>query len=329
MLSDPEAKRIVDEVGDEMGLAPIERLAVRLVAKHETQYGAGWDAKSKPPRAELGAGSNNMGAITTTSSTPGTFFVHGDSRFDPETGKVVQYQTKFSKWATPKEGFRELARVLLFKDGKRRPNVARALELGSILELATAMRMNRYFLGVKPLQEAIEAYRSALERRYFEIKAATGEDYFSNGPKAAPSSSREASGSGQALPSSPSVPLFLRQLSASLPVVRRGSRGDLVGVLQFELGLRPDEVFGPLTEARLVEFQKERGIVSEIAPSGKPFALGVCGVRTWAAVFAVRPGTEDDDDDGGPIARLEALRGPEAQAELERAWNDFDETTIA
>lgn len=321
MLSDLEAKRIVDEVGDEMGLAPIERLAVRLVAKHETQYGAGWDAKSKPPRAEFGAGSNNMGAITTSSSTPGTFFAHGDSRFDPETGKVIQYQTKFSKWATPKEGFRELARVLLFKNGVRRPNVARALELGSILELATAMRMNSYFLGTKPLQEAIEDYRAALERRYFEIKASTGEDFFSNGPKAAPGSSREASGSGQVSQSSQSVPSFLRQLSVSLPVLRRGSRGDLVGVLQFQLGLRPDEHFGPVTEAKLIEWQKAHGLTSDIGSSGKPYALGACGVRTWAALFDVQPGDEDET----------TYDPPELHAALEQAWrpgND-DEATIA
>lgn len=324
MMSDLEAKRIVDEVGDEMGLSPIERLAVRLVAKHETQNGAGWDAKSKPPSPERGAGSNNMGAITTTSTTPGTFFVHGDSRFDPETGKVVQYQTKFSKWATPKEGFRELARVLLFKNGQRRANVARALELGSILELATAMRMNSYFLGVKPLQEAIEAYRSALERRYFEIKAATGEDYFSapvNGPKAAPGSSREASGSGQVSQSSQSVPSFLRQLSVSLPVLRRGSRGDLVDVLQFQLGLRPNERFDLATEAKLKEWQKAHGLKPD----------GVCGALSWAELFDVEPG--DEDDDGGPLERLEALRGPEAQAALELAWNegssDDETTTVA
>lgn len=322
MMSDAEAKRLVDEVGDEMGLSPIERLAVRLVAKHETQYGAGWDARHSPPRAERGAGSWNMGADTTTSSTPGTFFVHGDSRFDRETGKVIPYETKFTKYATPQAGFRGLARVLLFKDGQRRANIARALELGSLLEFATAMRMNRYFLGVKPLAEAIEDYRKGLERRYLEIKAATAEDFF-DAPKAADPGSREVSGSGQASESSQSLPRFLRQLSSSLPVLRRGARGDLVGVMQFELGgLEPDEHFGPVTEARLIAFQREHGIASEVAPSGKPYPLGVCGVRTWAALFALKVPDEDDDDDtSGPVAALE------------RAWRetaaDGDEPSVA
>lgn len=320
MLSDVEAKRIVDELGEEMGLAPIERLAVRLVAKHETQYGAGWDAKNKPPRPERGAGSFNMGADTTTSTAPGTFFVHGDSRFDPETGKVIGYETKFAKYPSAKEGFRGLARVLLFKDGQRRPNIARALELGSLLEFVTAMRMNRYFLGVKPIQEAIEDYRAALERRYLEIKASTAESFF-DGPKATAPGSHGASASGQASPSSQSVPRFLRQLSVSLPVLRRGSRGDLVGVLQFQLGLHPDEVFGPVTEAKLVEWQKAHGLTSDIAPSGKPYALGACGVRTWAALFDVGPGDEDES----------TYDAPELHAALIRAWQpgDDDEPTIA
>jgi peptidoglycan hydrolase-like protein with peptidoglycan-binding domain len=300
-VNDLEAKVIVDEVGEEMGLAPIERLAVRLVAKHETQYGAGWDAKHSPPRAELGAGSNNMGAVTTTSTIPDNFFVHGDSRFDPKTGKVVQYETKFSKHATPQAGFRELAQVLLFKPGthERRENVARALELGSLLELATAMRMNRYFLGVKPMPEAIEDYRSALERRYEQVKAATGEDYFS-APKADPGSPG-AWGSEPASPSSQSAPQYLQQLSSSLPVLRQGARGDVVGVMQFELGVEPDEHFGPKTFRRLIEFQQERGIQTDIAPSGKPLPQGVCGVKTWAALFAVEVGAGDDFDDANRV----------------------------
>ena len=299
MLSDQEAKRIVDEVGDEMGLAPIERLAVRLVAKRETGYGAGWDAQHKPaPRAELGAGSNNMGAVTTTSTDPANFFEHKDSRFDPKLGKVVEYVAKFSRHTTPEGGFRELAHVLLFNPGttQRRENVSRALALGSLLELATAMRMNRYFIGTKPIPEAIEEYRSALADCYASIRANTGEDFFDS-PKAAPGS-LEASGSGQGSQSSQSAPLFLRRLSASLPVLRQGVRGDVVGVLQFELGVEPDEVFGPKTRAALVEFQQANGIESDVSPGGQPLPQGVCGVKTWAALFALEPG----DHDAGALA---------------------------
>lgn len=299
MMSDQEAKQLVDQIGDAIGLAPIERLAVRIVAKHETQNGAGWDAQHKPaPRPDHGAGSNNMGAITTTTTIPGNYFEHGDSRFDPKLGKVVEYVTKFSRHSTPEGGFRELAQVLLFKPGttQRRDNVARALGLGSLLELATAMRMNRYFIGVKPIPEAIEDYRAALQRRYEEIKASTGESFFDD-PKADPGS-LETSDSGQGSQSSQSAPLFLRRLSASLPVLRQGVRGDVVGVLQFELGIDPDESFGPKTRAALVEFQRSNGIEADVSPGGQPLPQGVCGVKTWAALFAL----EADADDAGALA---------------------------
>lgn len=335
-MSDQQAKAYVDEIGDSMGLSPIERLAVRLVAKHETQNGDGWDAQGNPPRAELGAGSNNMGAIITTSTTPGTFFVHSDSRFDPKTGKVVEYSTKFSRNATPQAGFRELARVLLFNGARRRDNVAAALANGSIFELASAMRMNRYFLGTKPIAEAIDDYAQALTVAYEQIKARTGEDFF-DGPKAGPGSP-EVSGSGQGSPSSQSARQYLQRLSSSLPVLRHGARGDVVGVLQFELGCDPDGRFGPKTEAALRLFQQYHGIETDIAPSGKPLPQGQCGVKTWAALFDVPTHDQSEElayDDanrvGGdrdPLERLQ-LRTPEQQAELERIWTDDDDTTIA
>jgi len=294
MMSDQEAKTIVDQVGDSMGLSPIERLAVRCVSKHETQYGAGWDAQHKPaPRPEFGAGSNNMGAITTTSTIADNYFVHTDSRFDPATGKVIEYTTKFSKHSTPAAGFAELAQTLLFQNGQRRANVAKALAAGSLLELATAMRMNRYFLGTKPMAEAIEDYRSALERRYQEISTSTGEDLF-DAPKASPAPSPEVSGSAPASPFSPSALQSLSAHSSSLPALRRGVRGDLVGAMQFELGLEPDENFGPVTAARLVAFQQSQGLTAD----------GVCGPKTWAALFAQHSapaGFDDRYDEGNRV----------------------------
>jgi peptidoglycan hydrolase-like protein with peptidoglycan-binding domain len=345
MMSDQQAKEIVEEVGESMGLAPIEQLAVRLVAKRETQYGAGWDAKNKPPREAFGAGSNNMGAVTTTSTLPGTFFVHGDSRFDPKTGKVVEYSAKFSRHATPQEGFAELARVLLFvPDGsRRRDNVAQALERRSLLELAAAMRANRYFLGVKPMQEAIEEYAEGLATRYEQIKSSTGEDYF-DAPKAGPGSPEE-SGSEPESQSSQSARQYLQRLSASLPVLRHGARGDVVGVMQFEIGCEPDEFFGPKTEAALRLFQQAHGIETDIAPSGKPLPQGQCGVKTWAKIFDVPTRDESDGeafDDANRVGGLESvervadLRTAEQALELENLWGpgsgaapDDDESSTA
>lgn len=318
-ITDVEAKRIVDELGDELGLSPEERLAVRLVAKHETKYSAAWKGE--------GVGSFNMGAGTTTSSVPGEYFTHGDSRFDPATGKVVSYTTKFAKHPNAKAGFQYLAGQLLFEQGNvrrpRRANVAAALQNRSILELATAMRMNRYYLGVKPLAESIGDYRNALERAYADVKADTGETLF-DAPKAqAPTfyqaGASPASASG--LPSSDSARSYLHALSRSLPALRRGNRGDLVEVMQFELGLEPDGIFGPVTERRLFEVQREAGLETEVSQEGKPLPLGCCGSKTWALLFADNLSGEDDAE---PLERMGDLRPPEQQASLERDWNDDD-----
>lgn len=282
-ITDSDAKAILDELSGELGLSPEESLAVRLVGKHETKYGQAWKGE--------GVDSNNWGADTTSSQDPGDSFGHGDSRYDPETGKVVQYQTRFAKYETPKDGARGLARVLLFQGSSlkkpRRENVAAALANRSILQLATAMRQNRYYLGVKPFAGAVEDYRQALERAYRDIAQDTGEKLFDHplvqGAQGAPGAQAGDSG----LPPS-SVSAYLQRLSRSLPVLRLGNRGDLVGVLQFELGrgLTPDEHFGPRTERAVREFQEDHGIETEVSPEGKPLPAGVVGVKTWALLFA-------------------------------------------
>ncbi len=56
--------------------------------------------------------------------------------------------------------------------------------------------------------------------------------------------------------------------------LRRGDRGKEVRRVQAKLGVKPDGVFGPHTEAALREFQASRGLVVD----------GVVGPRTWAAL---------------------------------------------
>lgn len=330
MLSDREAKAVVDSFANELGLSPGESLVVRMVAKHETQYGAGWDAKNNPPREERGAGSFNWGANTTTSSAPGTFFVHGDSRFDEKTGKVIPYETKFAKYQSHAQGARGLALVLLFNQSDarrgRRGNMVDAIASRSIAQVATAMRMNRYFLGVKPFAEAVEDYRRGLEKRYREIQSATGEDWF-DFPKAAGSSPSAAAAAGPSSgsASSDSALSYLQALSRSLPAVRVGSIGNLIEVMQYELGeLEPDGRFGPKTQARLVAFQRDSGLESDVDSNGRPVPLGVCGVKTWSLLFA---DNVERPFSGEELERVAELRSPEQTAELEQyasGWREDD-----
>lgn len=63
-------------------------------------------------------------------------------------------------------------------------------------------------------------------------------------------------------------------LRGSMPVIRRGSRNAAVAVLQLELGLTADGIFGPLTETAVIAYQRKH----ELLPDG------IVGRATWAAL---------------------------------------------
>lgn len=76
------------------------------------------------------------------------------------------------------------------------------------------------------------------------------------------------------------IPAFDGQ---SRPTLRRGAKGDAVGVLQTALGMNADRVFGPRTEAAVRAFQRSRNLVPD----------GIVGPKTWAAL-ADGPGPGDE-----------------------------------
>ena len=60
------------------------------------------------------------------------------------------------------------------------------------------------------------------------------------------------------------------------PTLRRGMSGNAVKELQTLLGLKPDGIFGCLTETAVRLFQKENGLVED----------GVCGAKTWGKLLS-------------------------------------------
>ncbi|HWH18252.1 MAG TPA: N-acetylmuramoyl-L-alanine amidase [Allosphingosinicella sp.] len=60
------------------------------------------------------------------------------------------------------------------------------------------------------------------------------------------------------------------------PTLRRGARGEAVKVVQRKLGAADDGVFGPVTEARIRQFQRHNGLVPD----------GIVGPKTWALIEA-------------------------------------------
>jgi peptidoglycan hydrolase-like protein with peptidoglycan-binding domain len=156
------------------GLTAAENAFMRSVGWHETNYGTGWGS-TPPPNG--GAGSFNMGAITTT--TPGPLdFQHVDSRND--TGEVVQYVTWFKGYPSFQAGMQGLADTVL------KPNVKAAIAANKDPKKAfaagvQAMYDNHYFLGIHPRNTAagnaqnVADYMTAVTNAFSTISANTGE----------------------------------------------------------------------------------------------------------------------------------------------------------
>ena len=64
--------------------------------------------------------------------------------------------------------------------------------------------------------------------------------------------------------------------AAARQTLRRGDSGDWVKQLQLKLGVASDGVFGPYTETRVREFQRQHGLVPD----------GIVGPKTWLAMDA-------------------------------------------
>jgi hypothetical protein len=162
------------------GLTPIQRAFMRSVGWHETDYGNGWGTTPPP---EGGAGSFNMGAITTTNPGP-LDFKHVDSRND--TGQVVQYTTWFKGYPSFQAGMQGLADTVL------KPNVKAALASSSDPKKAfaagvAAMYANSYFLGIHPRNSAagnaanVQDYVTAVTNAFNTISENTGENLVAAG----------------------------------------------------------------------------------------------------------------------------------------------------
>lgn len=63
----------------------------------------------------------------------------------------------------------------------------------------------------------------------------------------------------------------------SKPVIRTGSRGVAVRVLQFRLGIQFDGIFGNQTAGKLLEYQKNNGLTAD----------AICGSQTWSKLLGL------------------------------------------
>lgn len=158
-----------------LGLTPLESAFMRSVGWHETNLGTGWGSTPPP---DGGAGSFNMGAITTLNPGP-LDFRHEDSRND--NGQIVKYTTWFKGYPSFEAGIAGLAAQVL------KPNVRAALAANAkdpqkaFAAAVQAMYDNHYFLGVHrrdtPEGNAanVTDYFNAVTKAFGSISSVTGE----------------------------------------------------------------------------------------------------------------------------------------------------------
>ncbi len=264
-MNDQTAKALVDT----LGLTPAESLYLRAVAKHETGYGDGWAAGA-------GAGSNNMGAIITT-SPDALSFKHEDSKFDPAEGKVVPYITWFAGYATPRAGFLALRDVLL------KSNVKAALALADLEGAVAAQYMNGYFAGLHSHVTAsgntanVADYLGFISSALSSIYAHTAEV-----PLLRPKGGSPLPGSSPSLP--PGLPFSRGDVvpdgDVRLRLLRAAMKGPVVRVWQKLLG-----AYGTVAVTGI--FDAETEIATRIwqAKVGLP-ADGVVGFLSWSRMLS-------------------------------------------
>lgn len=143
------------------GMPEKERQYVLTVARGEGFYGNGWgnvspDADKFGLTGTEGVGSNNWGAVQGTGSAGS--FPHVDYHSDGSP-----YLGTFKRYATPEDGFSDMARIIL-GGGKRgsagAAAIKSAIDKGSLREAVFAQHANGYF------ELAPEKYLAAVINNY-------------------------------------------------------------------------------------------------------------------------------------------------------------------
>jgi len=145
------------------------------VARGEGFYGRGWGSISPEAakyglRGDEGLGSNNWGAVQGSGSAGA--FPHVDFGWKNVNGQRVwkSYVANYKKYATPEEGYLDMARIIL-NGGKRgavgAAAIKAALDKGSLRDAVFAQHANGYF------ELAPEKYLEAVTRNYGILTANT------------------------------------------------------------------------------------------------------------------------------------------------------------
>lgn len=187
-----------------------------------------------------GAGSFNMGAEQCGSTWKGDRFTYVDTHPNAD-GTSKPYRACFRKYQGPEAGWFALVDIVYVNRGRTR--VREAARTENWRGVSQGLYTTGYYEGFG---------KTAAERVTNHLRALT---------KAIAAADNAVA---------PVIPMV------TLPdTVRRGSRGEAVKLLQRELQLAADGLFGAITEAALRVYQHDHGLLMD----------GVCGPKTWAVLF--------------------------------------------
>jgi hypothetical protein len=188
-----------------------------------------------------GAGSNNMGAEQCGNTWKGDRFVYVDTHPNAD-GTSKPYRACFRKYASPEAGWSSLVDIVYVN--RKRDRVRQAARADDWKGVSQGLYATGYYEGFG---------KTSAERIANHLRSLT----------------KSIAAADKAV--IPVIPM------ATLPdTVRRSSRGEAVKLLQRELQLAADGFFGAITEAALLVYQGDHGLLKD----------AVCGPKTWAVLFA-------------------------------------------
>ena len=193
-----------------------------------------------------GKGSFNQGAIQCGASWKGDRFSYVDTHPNAD-GTSTPYHIDFRKYPNVDAGWSDLATVVFVNRGRH--VVAEAADRFDWMGVSKTLHDTGYYEGVgSTVSERINHHYRALSRAIADADNATA----------------------------PIVPVVALPQTLRKGDGKRNEKQEAVKLLQRELQLAADGEFGLITEHFLSLYQGQGGLTPD----------GICGPKTWAALFA-------------------------------------------